>query len=697
MKYLFNRSRSLRGSLLGRDFKGLSGEQRRVAYLSFLTLGVVFGDIGTSPLYALPLSLSPLGHLPTHAEVLGILSLVIWSLILVICFKYQTFVLRADNNGEGGILALMALLRGRGARPGLERIPVGGDRRKKLVKTGVWILILGTFGACLIYGDGMITPAISVLSAVEGLGPSFHSVILPITCAILVILFWFQHRGTEGVSMIFSPLMCLWFAVLALSGVVSVIKTPVILEAFNPSYAVLFFMHHRLEGFFALGSVFLAVTGGEVLYADIGHFGAAPVRLAWFLLAFPALLLNYLGQGAMILRSPGSAPSTVFGLVPQSMHYPMVALATIATVIASQATISGSFSLISQSVALNMSPRMKIFRTSKTERGQVYVPFVNMILMFATIILVLSFGSSSALGGAYGIAISTTMLITTCLMYLVMRRLWHWRWWTSVLLTAGFLVIDIPFWTANMLKIGQGGWVPLAVALLAFSIMRIWTKNRERLITALRSRTESLPIVLDKLRYNMPHRVPGTGVFLTSPGLGVPPMLNHHIKRNGTLHEQVLLLSVITTDEPYVMVRQRADIEPLGYGFYQVRLNYGFKQEPRIMDSLKTLSDRGLLNLDPLVMTFYFGRETLVPGSHMGPLTQVLDWIRGTLFRNHRRSAYQTVELRKSGPFQSISERIFVLMHRNSVRATDFLQIPDELTVEMGMRIKAEYLAEYGK
>ena len=690
------RSRSTEGGLFFHQRSNLSAEQRRTAYLSFLTLGVVFGDIGTSPLYALPLSLSPLGHLPTQVEVLGILSLVIWSLILVICFKYQSFVLRADNNGEGGILALMALLRGRGARPGVERIPVGGDRRKRLVKTGVWVLILGTFGACLIYGDGMITPAISVLSAVQGLGPSFHSVILPITCAILVMLFWFQHRGTEGVSMIFSPLMCLWFAVLALSGAISVFKTPVILEAFNPGYAVFFFMHHELEGFIALGSVFLAVTGGEVLYADIGHFGAAPVRLAWFLVAFPALLLNYLGQGGMILRNPASASSTVFGLVPQSLHYPMVALATIATVIASQATISGSFSLISQSVALNMSPRMKIFRTSKTERGQVYVPFVNMILMLSTIILVLSFGSSSALGGAYGIAISTTMLITTCLMYLVMRRLWHWRWWKSVLLTAIFLVIDIPFWTANMLKIGQGGWVPLAVALLAFAIMRIWTKNRQRLISTLRSRTESLPIVLDRLRYNMPHRVPGTGVFLTSPGLGSPPMLNHHIKRNGTLHEQVLLLSVITTDEPYVMASQRAESQPLGYGFYQIRLNYGFKQTPRVMDSLKRVADRGLINLNPSAMTFYFGRETLVPGSYISPLVQLLNWIRRATNRVAGRPARPASEVARSTFFQSISERIFVLMHSNSVRATDFLQIPDELTVEMGMRLKAKALVEYG-
>ncbi len=484
-------------------------ERRRLAYLSFLTLGVVFGDIGTSPLYAVSLSLAPLGHPPTPSEVLGVLSLVIWSLILVICFKYQTFVLRADNRGEGGVLALMALLRGRGARPGLQRRPVGAAKRRQRVRVGVWVLILGTFGACLIYGDGMITPAISVLSAVEGLGqitPSFHPLILPITCIILFLLFWFQRRGTKGVSIIFSPLICIWFAVLAVSGAISVVQSPLILAAFNPAYAVAFLAHHRMEGFFALGAVFLVVTGGEVLYADIGHFGANPVRFGWFLVAFPALLLNYLGQGGMILRNPASAPSTVFGLVPHGMLYPMVALATIATVIASQAAISGSFSLISQSIALNMSPRMKVVRTSRTERGQVYVPFVNTLLMIATIILVLSFRSSSALGGAYGIAISTTMLITTMLMFGVMRHVWQWRLLPAALLTTVFLVIDIPFWAANMLKIGQGGWVPLAVALAAFAIMRIWTKNRARLIKALQARTEPLPVFLDRTgqRYAAP-------------------------------------------------------------------------------------------------------------------------------------------------------------------------------------------------
>lgn len=674
--------------------------RRRLVYLSFLTLGIVFGDIGTSPLYAVSLALAPLGHLPTPKEVLGVISLVVWALILVICFKYETFVLRADNRGEGGILALMALIRGRSGHRYPESLSYGKSRRKALIQSGLWVLILGTFGACLLYGDGMITPAISVLSAVQGLNlitPGFQNFILPITCVILFLLFLFQKRGTEKVSMIFSPLMCLWFVVLALTGAISIVKSPMIFLAFNPGYAVFFFMHHRIEGLFTLGAVFLAVTGGEVLYADIGHFGANPVRWGWFLVALPALLLNYLGQGAMILRNPSSAPSTVYGLVPHSLLYPMVILATIATVIASQAAISGAFSLISQSVALNMSPRMRILRTSRTERGQVYVPFINTILMIATIVLVLSFGSSSALGGAYGIAISTTMLITTLLMFVVMRRIWHWKLFPALLLTAAFLVIDVPFWAANMLKIDQGGWVPLAVALVAFAIMRIWTNNREQLIRALQARTESLPVFLDRLGHNMPHRVPGTAVFLAAPGLGVPPMLNNHLKYNQVLHEQILLLSVITTDEPMVMPARRIDIVPLGYGIYQVRLYYGFKQEQPILESLKRAADRGLLQVNPDEIMFYVGRETLVMGQYRGPLYTLRRWV-AIHTRRRRRTTVSSPRMaeiyrpRKVSLSRMISEHVFVWMHRNALRATDFFQIPDDRTVEIGTRLQTTAL-----
>lgn len=659
---------------------------RRLAYLSFLTLGVVFGDIGTSPLYAVPLSLEPLGHPPTAPEVLGVLSLIVWSLILVICFKYQTFVLRADNEGEGGILALMALLRGRN-RPGLERLPLGAGKRRRMVGVGVWVLILGTFGACLIYGDGMITPAISVLSAVEGMEqitPSFKPLVIPVTCVILFFLFWFQRRGTEGVSRIFSPLICVWFGVLAVTGVISIIQSPLILSALDPMHAVVFFMHHRLEGFFALGAVFLVVTGGEVLYADIGHFGANPVRLGWFLVALPALLLNYLGQGARILRAPGAAASTVFGLVPHVMLYPMVALATIATVIASQAAISGSFSLISQSISLNMSPKMEVERTSRTERGQVYVPFVNKVLMVSTIILVISFKTSSALGGAYGIAISTTMLITTLLMFLMMRRVWRWKVSTAIGLTAVFLAIDIPFWAANMLKISDGGWVPLVVALAAFVMMRTWTRNRERLVATLLRRTESLPVFLDRLTHAMPHRVPGTAIFLTAPGLGVPPMLEYHLRHNQVLHRQVLLLSVITTDEPLVMPTDRIDVQPLGHGIYAVRLYYGFKQGQYVLESLKKAAERGLLQLDLENTTFYFGRETLVPAAYAG----LLGSLRSLLARFGIKQAGGVYSRRaRAGLWHVLSERLFVLMHRNALRTTDFFHIPDDLTVEIGMRL----------
>ena len=685
---IFSRSHGL-----GRETPA-SAERRRLTRLSLLALGVVFGDIGTSPLYAVRQSLLAIGHPPAPADVLGVLSLVIWALILVIGFKYQTFVLRADNRGDGGIIALMALLRHR-RRPGAERMPVGVRRRHRgLLAGGVWILVLGTFGASLLYGDGMITPAITVLSAVEGLHvatPSLGHLVIPITCGILFFLFWFQRRGTAGVAKWFAPIMVVWFLTLAGLGLASLWRTPAIFAAFNPVYAVDFFLAHRGLGFVVLGAVFLAVTGGEVLYADLGHFGARPVRVAWFVLVFPSLLINYLGQGAMVLRHPGVVPDLFFSLAPgfggTLSIYALTGLAAMAGVIASQAAISGAFSLMAQAIGLNISPRVKVERTSRTERGQVYIPSLNTILMVACIVLVLAFRSSSNLAGAYGVAISTDMLITTLLMFIVMRRLWRWPLVGAVPLTLVFLAMDIPFWGANMLKLAEGGWVPLMIALISFAIMRIWTQNRERLIATLRGRTEPLAVFLDRLGHRMPHRVPGTAVFLTSPGLGVPPMLNYHLRHNQVLHEQVLLLSVITTDEPTVMPRRRIDVAPLGYGIYRVSLYYGFKQEQRVLESLKRAADRGLLSLDPEQMTFYFGRETLVPAPYGGPLLGIRHEL-STLWRRWRRLPQPPPRgSRRVGMRQAISERLFVLMHRNALRATDFFRIPDDRTVEIGMRL----------
>ncbi len=671
-----------------------TARRRRLARLSFLALGVVFGDIGTSPLYAVREALLAIGHPPSAGDVLGVLSLVVWALILVICFKYQTFVLRADNRGDGGIIALMALLRNR-RRPGAERMPVGvRRRRRRLIATGAWILVLGTFGASLLYGDGMITPAITVLSAVEGLQvatPSLGHVVIPITCIILFGLFWFQRRGTAGVATWFAPVMVVWFLTLAGLGVASLIRTPAIIAAFNPAHAVDFFIAHKELGFVVLGSVFLVVTGGEVLYADLGHFGAKPVRTAWFVLVFPALLLNYLGQGAMVLRHPGIVHDLFYSLAPaiggNLSRYMLVGVATLAAVIASQAAISGAFSLMAQAIGLNISPRVKVERTSRTERGQVYIPSLNTILMVACIVLVLGFRSSSNLAGAYGVAISTDMLITTLLMFIVMRRLWRWPLIGAVPLVLVFLAMDIPFWGANMLKLEEGGWVPLLVAIISFTIMRIWTKNRERLITTLRGRTEPLAVFLDRLGHEMPHRVPGTAVFLTTPGLGVPPMLKYHLRHNQVLHEQVLLLSVITTDAPTIMPARRIDVSPLGYGIYRVSLYYGFKQEQRVLESLKRAAARGLLQLDPTQMTFYFGRETLMPASYGGPLFGLRHWLAGWWRRWRHLPEPPPHGPRRVGMRQAISERMFVLMHRNALRATDFFRIPDDRTVEIGMRL----------
>lgn len=670
-------------------------ERRRLQRLSLLALGVVFGDIGTSPLYAVRQSLLAIGHAPSATDVLGVLSLVIWALILVICFKYQTFVLRADNRGDGGIIALMALLRHR-RRPGAERMPVGVRRKRSgLLAGGAWILVLGTFGASLLYGDGMITPAISVLSAVEGLHvatPSLGHLVLPITCGILFFLFWFQRRGTAGVAKWFAPIMVVWFLTLAGLGLASLLRTPSVFAAFNPAYAVDFFLAHRGLGFVVLGSVFLVVTGGEVLYADLGHFGARPVRVAWFCLVFPSLLLNYLGQGAMVLRHPGVVPDLFFSLAPAGFGvapvYVLVGVSTVATVIASQAAISGAFSLMSQAIGLSISPRVKVERTSRTERGQVYIPSLNTVLMIACIVLVLTFRSSSNLAGAYGVAISTDMLITTLLMFIVMRRLWRWPLAGALPLMLAFLAMDIPFWGANMLKIEEGGWVPLVIAFVAFAVMRVWTKNRERLIATLRGRTEPLAVFLDRLSHRMPTRVPGTAVFLTTPGLGVPPMLKYHLRHNQVLHEQVLLLSVITTDEPTVMPMRRIDVVPLGYGIYRVRLFYGFKQEQRVLESLKRAADRGLIRLDPAQMTFYFGRETLVPAPYGGPMLNLRRRI-ASVWRRWRKLPEPEPQqgVLRVGMRQALSERLFVLMHRNALRATDFFRIPDDRTVEIGLRL----------
>ncbi len=675
-------------------------ERRRLAKYSFLALGVVFGDIGTSPLYAFRVSLGYVQHPVSMADVLGIISLILWALILVICFKYQLFVLRADNRGDGGIIALMALLRRHRRRAARHLPPTQAHRRRRMLAGGTWIVVLGIFGASLLYGDGMITPSITVLSAVEGLQTAFSGLgplVLPLVCIILFLLFWFQRRGSAGVARFYAPVMVVWFLVLAGLGLASFVRTPVVLAAFNPAWAIYFFIAHKTFGFIVLGAVFLSVTGAEVLFAAMGHFGRRPIRYGWFVLVFPALIMNYLGQGAFVLRAPAAASDPFFGLAPAFAGpvpiYILVGLATLAAVIASQAAISGAFSLMTQAIGLNISPRVRVQRTSLTERGQVYVPALNYMLMIACIVLVLAFRTSDNLAGAYGVAISTDMLITTVLMFLVMRRLWRWPWIFAAALTALFLCMDLPFWAANLLKLPEGGWVPYLVALVSFLIMRVWMRNRERLVATLRGRTEPLSVFLDRLAHDMPHRVPGTAVFLTTPGLGVPPMLNFHLKHNRILHEQVLLLSVVTRDVPKVMPAQRIEIEPYGYGFFRVMLYYGFRQAQPIMRSLEHAAARGLLDLDPEKMTFYFGRETIVPSPYGGPLLGLRRALAKWWRARHGIAEPPREEPERVGLRQAVSERLFVLMHRNALRATDFFNIPDDYTVEIGLRLHTRSLA----
>jgi KUP system potassium uptake protein len=607
--------------------------------LALGALGVVYGDIGTSPLYALrECFLGSHSVAPTRLNVLGVMSLIFWSLIIVISIKYLVFVMRADNRGEGGILALMALIRTDGRRG--------------------WILVaLGLFGAALLYGDGMITPAISVLSAVEGLEVAttfFNPYIIPITIAILVGLFVIQSRGTEGIGKLFGPVMMVWFATLAILGLRWIIREPAVLAAVNPAYAVRFFAHNGVQGFLVLGSVFLVVTGGEALYADMGHFGRRPIRLAWFTLVLPSLMLNYFGQSALLLNAPKDVQHPFYSMAPSWALYPLVILATIATVIASQAVISGAFSLTRQAVQLGYSPRFEIVQTSDEAIGQIYIPAVNWVLMIATIGLVLGFRESTNLAAAYGIAVTTTMVITTVLAFVVEREVWGWSTLAAGALTASFLVLDVAYFGANVVKIPHGGWFPLVVAGLIYLLMATWKQGRK--ILADRLREEALPIedFVRNIKPDSPPRVPGTAVFLTTNPAGTPTTLLHNLKHNKVLHETVVLMTVITEEVPWVSEEDRVVVESLDKGVYRLTARYGFTQDPRAQDVLDCAREDGLF-LDMMKTTFFLGRETLIPSSRPGM---------------HR-----------------WQKRLFALMSRNAQRFTDFFRIPPNRVVELGMQV----------
>ncbi len=624
-----------------------------LAVLSLSALGVVYGDIGTSPLYSLKECFGPHGVPATRENVLGILSLILWSLNFVVSFKYILLVMKADNRGEGGILALLALVRGKEEPSG---------RRRALV-------LLGLFGAALLYGDGVITPAISVLGAVEGLDyatPALLPFVVPITVLILVGLFVFQRLGTAGVGAVFGPIMVLWFGCLAVLGIGGILRDPGVLRAVNPWYAVDFFWRDGAQGFFILGAVVLVFTGGEALYADMGHFGKRPIRLAWFGVALPALMLNYFGQGALLLDVPSAAKSPFYALVPAWALYPMVGVAATAAVVASQALISGAFSLTRQAVQLGYSPRVTVKHTSSREAGQIYVPEVNAALMVACVGLVLGFRSSTNLAAAYGIAVTGTMTITTILFAWVARTRWRWGVARVVGVTAMLLGVDLAFLGANMVKVLQGGWFPLVVAIGIFALMTTWKRGRILLASIMRENSLPLDLFLRDIARRQPFRVPGVAVFMTSDPSGAPPVLLHHLKHNKVLHEKVLLMSVATAEIPQVAEEERVEFKELGEGFYLVQAYYGFMETPDVPAVLKSLEPKGLI-IKPMETTFYLGRETLIA----------------------------TPATRKPAPTPTGHERmyqwrkkLFILMTRNAQSATTFFNLPPNRVVELGAQIQ---------
>jgi len=569
--------------------------------LTLAALGVVFGDIGTSPLYTMKEVFSAGAHpVPlTDVNMYGILSLIVWALIMVVSVKYVAFIMRADNRGEGGIMALLALA---------SRSAEGNNKKLKL------IMLLGILGACMFYADGMITPAISVLSAVEGLevaAPILHPLILPITLLVLFILFWAQSKGTALVGAFFGPIMLLWFGTLGVLGFLGIMENPSILNALNPIYALQFFTTSPWIAFVALGAVVLSVTGAEALYADMGHFGRFPIRLAWFGFVFPALILNYFGQGALILANPETVKNPFYLLAPEWMLYPMIVLATLAAVIASQAVITGAFSVSRQALQLGYLPRMHIEHTSESQEGQVYLPRVNWGLMLAVMTLVIGFGSSGNLAAAYGIAVTGDMVITTLLAAFVLHHLWGWGKLRTGLLVGLFLIIDVAFFSANVLKIPDGGWVPLVIGIIIFTLMLTWKTGRNLLYLHLKNEAMALDPFIEAVGAHPPARVPGTAIFLTPNPDGVPHAMLHNLKHNKVLHEKVIILTVKFLDFPHLAADDRVQIHSLPHHFYRVTIRYGFKDETDIPNDLLECAKSGLL-IDTMDSSFFIGKEILI-------------------------------------------------------------------------------------
>jgi KUP system potassium uptake protein len=618
-----------------------------LAGLALGALGVVYGDIGTSPLYALRECFAgshPVA--PTAENVIGVLSLVFWAMTFVVTFKYLSVVMRADNRGEGGILALMALV-------GKYETTVAGRRA---------LLMVGLFGAALLYGDGVITPAISVLGALEGVSvaaPGFHHLVVPAAVVVLVLLFLFQRRGTATVGAVFGPVMLVWFAVIAVLGVRGIALDPSVLRAVAPWHGIAFFAHNGWHGFLVLGAVVLVITGGEALYADMGHFGKRPIRVAWLGVAMPALFLNYMGQGAILLHDPSAARNPFYLLAPSWALYPIIGIATAAAIVASQALISGAFSLTRQAVQLGYSPRVTIRHTSSREIGQIFLPEVNTALAVATIALVLGFESSSRLAAAYGIAVTGTMTITTLLFHRVARDLWRWPAWGTWPLTLLFLAVDLSFLAANAIKVEEGGWFPIVAALAVFAILSTWKRGRDLLASMMRGAGLPLDVFLAEIGRKGPPRVPGTAVFLTGNIGTAPPVLLHQLKHLKVLHDRVVLVSLVTEEVPSVAEQERAQVRDLGCGFFQVIARYGFMETPDVPALLESLPRRRVpvrLELKPMETTFFLGRETLLPTGR--------------------------------APMARWRKRLFIILARNAATASAFFGLPPNRVVEMGAQIE---------
>ena len=613
--------------------------------LMIAAIGVVFGDIGTSPLYALKECFSPEHGIPfSPGAVYGVISMVFWAFAIVVSLKYVLFVMRANNHGEGGILALMALA--------LRTAPAGSKR-------SLLIIMAGVFGACMFYGDAIITPAISVLSAVEGMeviSSDFTRYVIPTTICILVILFFIQKTGTDVVGKLFGPVMLIWFVVIGVMGLHQVIQNPAIFGAINPMYAIHFMDEHALQGFIVLGAVFLVLTGAEALYADMGHFGAKPIRMGWFFIVMPCLILNYFGQGAMFLNHPEAITNPFFLMVPEGFVFPLVILATVATVIASQAVISGAFSMTSQAILLGFVPRMKVRHTSDREIGQIYMPFVNWTLLVLVVAVVLAFKKSENLAAAYGIAVTTTMIVTTFLSAIVMRVVWRWNTLLVSLVIGAFLIVDFAFLTANLLKIMEGGWFPLLLGAACFLLLMTWYQGRQLLRK--RSVEEGIELkgFIDVLMQNPPHRVEGTAVFLTAHVDYLPVSFLHNLKHNHVLHERVFFLKVSIWDVPYVKDDERITLRDLGNNIHIVRAVYGFNETPDMGNIIELIEKSSGLTFDLMNTSFFLSRDTVVPTELPGM----------ALWR----------------------EALFAWMYQNAGRQSDFFKIPANRLVELGAKVE---------